>query len=159
MTNLHPEFESQRPFMTFMHKMIGYCVKFLAILMIILIFFSLIDVAYVFYEKIIHATPMGLLGIDSILSILGSIMIVLICIEIFNNIVFYFKDDKSHVKLVIATAMIAVSRKIIILDYNATEPASIYATAAAIIATAIAYWLVAYKVPDTPTSPSNRFFP
>lgn len=137
--------ENGKQFVSFMNKMIGFCVKILAILMILLTFSSLIDVGYVFYKEIISANPIGILSFDDILSVLGSVMIVLICIEIFNNIVFYFKDDRSHVKLVLATALIAVSRKVIILDYSATEPAYIYATAAVVVATAIAYWLVAYK--------------
>lgn len=136
-----------RQFVIVMNKMIGFCVKILAIFMILLTFSSLIDVGYVFYKEFVTATPKGILNFEDIISVLGSVMIVLICIEIFNNIVFYFKEDKSHVKLVLATALIAVSRKVIILDYSITEPAYIYATAAVVVATAIAYWLVAYKVP------------
>lgn len=147
MADKNPEAENGRQFVFFMNKMIGFCVKALAILMILLTFSSLIDVIYVFYEEILTAKPTGVLSFEDILAVLGSVMIVLICIEIFNNIVFYFKDDKSHVKLVLATALIAVSRKVIILDYSTTEPTYIYATAAVIVATAIAYWLVAYKVP------------
>lgn len=134
-----------KPFVPFLQKIIFYSVKLLAILMVLLILASIIDVTYIFYEKILKSDPKGVLGYEGILSVLGAVLIVLICIEIFNNIILYFKDDRSHVKLVLATALIAVSRKVIILDYTAIDATYIYATGAIILATAIAYWLVSYK--------------
>lgn len=129
---------------SFLGKIISYVVKVLAILMIVLIFTSVVDVAYVFYDKMLTTRPIGILHIDEILIVLGAFIAVLIAIEIFHNIILYLKEDKTHVKLVLATAVIAVSRKVIILDYNTLEPAYIYATAAVVLATAIAYWLVSY---------------
>jgi len=129
----------------FLKKNVVYGILILAVLMILLVFISIIDVAYIFYDTIVTSTPMGILGTEGLLTILGAFIAVLIAIEIFNNIILYLKDDKTHVKLVLATALIAISRKVIILDYHNMEPSYIYATAAVIFATALAYWLVANK--------------
>ncbi len=47
-------------------------------------------------------------------------MVTLIAIEIFLNIVLYLRDDVLHVKLVLATALMAIARKVIVLDYKTT---------------------------------------
>jgi uncharacterized membrane protein (DUF373 family) len=41
-----------------------------------------------------------------------------------------------------ATALMAISRKVIILDFKVVEPEYIFATAALVFATSIGYWLV-----------------
>ncbi|MEI8364860.1 MAG: phosphate-starvation-inducible PsiE family protein [Parachlamydiaceae bacterium] len=134
--------KKDEPLVNFLNKMVVYAIKALAIMMIILIFSSVIDVAYVFYDKMLSTQPLGILHIDEILVVLGAFIAVLIAVEIFHNIILYLRDDKTHIKLVLATAVIAVSRKVIILDYSTLEPAYIYATAAVVLATAMAYWLV-----------------
>ncbi|MCC8988403.1 MAG: phosphate-starvation-inducible PsiE family protein, partial [Candidatus Contendobacter sp.] len=87
----------------------------------------------------------GLLSVNDILASFGAFMATLIAIEIFLNIVLYLRDDVLHVKLVLATALMAIARKVIVLDYNTVEAADIYATAAVVFALSIGYWLVAKK--------------
>jgi uncharacterized membrane protein (DUF373 family) len=50
-----------------------------------------------------------------------------------------------HVKLVLATALMAIARKVIVLDYKTLEPEYIWATAAVVFSLSIGYWLVARK--------------
>jgi uncharacterized membrane protein (DUF373 family) len=76
----------------------------------------------------------------------GAFMVVLIAIEIFQNIILYLRDDVIHVKIVLATALMAIARKVIILDYDELEPMYIFATGAVLVATGIAYWFV-HKLP------------
>lgn len=130
------------PLINFLHRIITYCVRFLAILMVIVIVASIIDVMYVMYDKIIITKPVGVLHIEEILTILGAFIGVLIAIEIFNNIIVYLREDAVHVKLVLATALIAVSRKVIILDYKTIDPIYIFAIATVVLATAIGYWII-----------------
>ena len=74
-------------------------------------------------------------------------MAVLIAIEIFVNIVSYLRDDVIHVRIVLATALMAIARKVIILDYSTTSSEYVYATAAVVAAMALAYWLVVRQRP------------
>ncbi len=92
------------------------------------------------------APPVGLLDIDDIVTLFGAFMATLIAIEIFLNIVLYLRDDVLHVKLVLATALMAIARKVIVLDYKTLAPEYIWATAAIILALSIGYWLVARKI-------------
>ena len=116
-------------------------VRALAVLMTGVIVFGVADVVYVLYQRLM-AEPRGLLQISDILATFGAFMAVLIAIEIFVNIISYLREDVIHVRIVLATAMMAIARKVIILDYNTTSPQYIYATAAVVAAMALAYWLV-----------------
>lgn len=116
-------------------------VRALAVLMTGVIVFGVADVVYVLYKRLM-AEPRGLLEISDILATFGAFMAVLIAIEVFVNIVSYLREDVIHVRIVLATAMMAIARKVIILDYNTTSPQYIYATAAVVAAMALAYWLV-----------------
>jgi len=111
------------------------------VLMTGVIVFGVADVVYVLYKRLM-AEPRGLLEISDILATFGAFMAVLIAIEVFVNIISYLRDDVIHVRIVLATAMMAIARKVIILDYNTTSPEYIYATAAVVAAMALAYWLV-----------------
>ena len=86
-----------------------------------------------------------LLSVNDILASFGAFMAALIAIEIFLNIVLYLRDDVLHVKLVLATALMAIARKVIVLDYKTLEPEYIWATAAIVFSLSIGYWLVAKK--------------
>jgi uncharacterized membrane protein (DUF373 family) len=69
-------------------------------------------------------------------------MAVLIAIEIFINITIYLRDDVIHVKIVMATALMAIARKVIILDYTQITPDYVWATAGVVVAMSIGYYLV-----------------
>lgn len=151
----HTITKREDPLVHFLHKIIVFCVKVLAIMMIIVILASLLDVGYIVYDKIILTYPSGVLHVESIITVLGAFIGVLIAIEIFNNITVYLKSDSLQAKLVLSTALIAISRKVIILDYKNTPSETIYALAAIVLATAIAYWVVSFKnkAPDITKQP------
>lgn len=113
--------ESEEPLIHWLLVVIRFCVRILAVLMTLVIMWSVADVAWVIYQRVM-ASPVGLLNINDILASFGAFMVTLIAIEIFLNIVLYLRDDVLHVKLVLATALMAIARKAIVLDYNTLEP-------------------------------------
>ncbi len=86
--------------------------------------------------------PFMLLTITDILKTFAAFLAVLIAIEIYQNIVVYIRTDVFPLKLVIATALMAIARKIIILDFKEIEAEYIFATAAATLALGISYYLI-----------------
>lgn len=129
------------PLIRGLHLIIRMAVRALAVLMTGVIVFGVADVVYVLYKRLM-AEPAWFLQISDILSTFGAFMAVLIAIEIFVNIVSYLREDVIHVRIVLATALMAIARKVIILDYSTTSPQYVYATAAVVAAMAVAYWLV-----------------
>ncbi|MFN2436524.1 MAG: phosphate-starvation-inducible PsiE family protein [Desulfotignum sp.] len=133
---------------------IRFCVRSLAVLMTLVILWGVVDVAWEIYGKL-RTPPVLLMSISDILATFGAFMAVLIAIEIFINITIYLRDDVIHVKIVMATALMAIARKVIILDFNVVEPNFMFATAAVVFATSIGYWLVVKHVDTRSVSRSD----
>lgn len=136
--------ETQDPLISILNKVIVLCVKILAILMVLIILWSVVDVIIHIYQQLVVPT-VAAFNSDVLITIFGGFLLVLIAIEIFLNIVFYLKKDAIHVPLVLGTALTAVARKVIVLDYNIVQPYQIYAIAASILAVGITYWLITKK--------------
>jgi uncharacterized membrane protein (DUF373 family) len=109
--------------------------------MTFVIIFGVIDVGWVMYKNLM-SPPLMIMSFSEILATFGAFMAVLIAIEIFINITIYLRDDVIHVKVVMATALMAIARKVIILDYEKISSDYIWATAGVTIAMSIGYWLV-----------------
>jgi uncharacterized membrane protein (DUF373 family) len=75
--------------------------------------------------------------------VLGDVLALLITIEVLENITAYLKDHKIQVGLVLATAITAMARKIIVLpaDVNNT-PLLVASLGIGTLALCAAYWLM-----------------
>lgn len=129
------------PLVVFLQKIIHVAVRMLAILMTFVIIWGVGDVVYELYKNLTKP-PFMLLNINDILSTFGAFMAVLIAIEIFINITIYLREEVIHVKIVLATALMAIARKVIIFDYDKLSPSYIWSTAVVILALSIGYWLI-----------------
>ncbi|MGC9504052.1 phosphate-starvation-inducible PsiE family protein [Baaleninema sp.] len=76
----------------------------------------------------------------TLFEIFGLFLNVLITLEILENITAYLRKHVFQVELVIATSLIAVARKIIILDLEKTSGLDIIGLASAVFALSISYW-------------------
>jgi len=130
------------PLIRNLNRVVVYCVKILAVLMVVVIFLAMLDVLAHLYRQV-STSFSSAFSVENLIAILGSFLAVLIAIEIFLNIVFYLKRDAIHVPLVLATALTAASRKVIILDYALVSPFTIFALASIIFALGVSYWLIA----------------
>jgi uncharacterized membrane protein (DUF373 family) len=133
--------EHQDPTLRVLHRIIRLAVKVLAVLMVLVIVWGIGDVVYVLYQRVTEP-PYLLLQISDILKTFGAFLAVLIAIEIFINITMYLHSDVIPVRLVVATALMAISRKVIIFDFDELSPAYIYSTAAVVLALGVTYWLL-----------------
>jgi uncharacterized membrane protein (DUF373 family) len=133
------------PLIQFLHKTIKVAVKVLAVLMTLVIIWGIGDVIYVLYNRLV-TPPVFLLNISDILATFGAFLAVLIAVEIFINITLYIRNDVLPVRLVVATALMAICRKVIIFDFKELTPMYIFATASVVLALGITYWVVSKKV-------------
>jgi len=117
--------EHEDPTIRFLHRIIRFAVKVLAILMVLVIVWGIGDVVYVLYQRLTQP-PFMLLQINDILATFGAFLAVLIAIEIFINIRLYLSSSAIPVRLVIATALMAIARKVIIMDFDEITPPYIY---------------------------------
>ena len=141
--------EKDEPFIGFLVKIIHFAVRILAVLMTLLIIWGVIDAGWQIFSKL-RTPPVGILTMNDILDVFGAFLAVLIAIEIFANITMYLRDDIIHVKLVMATALMAIARKVIVFDFAKHDPDYIWATGVVIFGLSIGYWLISSKIKHEP---------
>ena len=141
--SIHEELSTEHhdPLIRGLHQVIRICVKVLAVLMVFVIILGVADVGYVLFTSL-SVPPVMLLSVSEIFQVFGTFMVVLIAIEIFINIRLYLGSSTLPIKLVIGTALMAIARKVIILDLENTTSIYVFAIAAVVLALGVAYWLV-----------------
>jgi uncharacterized membrane protein (DUF373 family) len=129
------------PLIRFCHIAIRIAIKALSILMVLVIFFGIGDVIYLLYQRLM-TPPVYLLNIRDIFESFAAFLAVLVAIEIFVNIRMYLSSEVAPLKLVLATSLMAVARKVIVLDFGKLSGSDILALAAVIFALGMTYgWL------------------
>jgi uncharacterized membrane protein (DUF373 family) len=101
-----------------------------------------IDLGYYLYLNVVDAPPYFLLSVKEILDLFGIFLLVLIGIELFETLEIYIKENVIHIEVVLTVALIALARKVIILDVNKFESGTLFAIASLILALSIGYYLV-----------------
>lgn len=140
----HLAVRNEDPLIDRLHWVIRQAIRLLAVLMVAVILWCVADVVLVLYEKL-SKPPIMLLDLNDIFVVFAAFLAVLIAIEIFANITLYLRDDVIHVKLVLATALMAIARKVIVLDLSVLEPSYLFAIGVIVLALGITYWLVSLK--------------
>ena len=117
----------------------------LVAMMALVLFLSTLDVAWIIIKDII-TPPYFLLDAGELLDIFGFFMLVLIGIELLETMVkTYLAQSTDHAQIVMAVAIIAISRKVIILDVKELSGFSLLGIAAIILALSIGYYLIKLK--------------
>lgn len=100
-----------------------------------------VELIYVIIKDIV-SPPVFLLELDELLEIFGVFMLVIIGIELLESITkTYLKEGVDHVKVVLAVAMIAIARKVIILDVKEVSSLTMLGIAAIILALSVGYFM------------------
>jgi len=116
----------------------------LIVMMIVVILLSTIQLGYILVLDII-TPPDYLLEIDELLDIFGFFMLILIGVELLETIRAYLNEHEVHVEIVLEVALIAVARKVVIIDVKEYSSGTLLAIAAIVLSLAVAYFLQKYK--------------
>jgi uncharacterized membrane protein (DUF373 family) len=87
----------------------------LMIMLMAVLLAAVIDLAWVLITTISTLTP-SLLVAHEMITVLGAFLLVLIGVELLDTIKAYFHENTIHVEIVVLLAIIAISRKVILLD-------------------------------------------
>jgi uncharacterized membrane protein (DUF373 family) len=120
--------------------------KILSIGMIVVIFIAIAQLSYALIEKLLLTIerPNNDSFNSTLFELFGLFLNVLIALEILENITAYLRKHVIQVELVIVTSLIAVSRKIIILDLEKKSSSDLIALAVAVFSLSIGYAIVHY---------------
>jgi uncharacterized membrane protein (DUF373 family) len=118
-----------------------YIVLFLLLLMMLTVAATTIELTTVLYTQLMKP-PYLALDVDEAIEVFGFFLMVLIGLELLDSIKIYIEKHRVHAEVVFLVAIIAVSRKVIILDYSNTAPETLWGISSIILALSIGYFLV-----------------
>lgn len=121
----------------------------LVIMMSLVVLLATIELGWIIIKDII-TPPLFFLEIDELFDIFGMFMLVLIGIELLETIAkTYTNQNANHAKIVMAVAIIAIVRKVIILDVENYSGQALIGIAAIILALSIGFYLIQRKTLST----------
>jgi len=126
---------------TFEHTIIRCLIYMMAFIILI----STIELGYLLIKDIV-SPPVFFLEIDQLLELFGFFLLILIGIELLETIKAYLQDQVVHSEVVLEVALIAIARKVIILDLKEYDSTILIGIAALIVAIAGAYYIVRRKL-------------
>jgi uncharacterized membrane protein (DUF373 family) len=123
----------------FLKKFERYIVIALLGMMTVVVFLGTLELVVVLVKEMLKP-PIILLNINEMLTIFGFFLMILIGLELIETMKVYLADDVLHVEIIFSVAIIAITRKVIILDVKKLEPLTLLGIAAIILALAIGYY-------------------
>ncbi len=118
--------------------------KVLSIMMVLVTIFAVFDLSVFLVQELWNeaTAPDHMRFSESLFKTFGLFLNILIALEILENITAYLKKHVIQVELVIVTSLIAVARKIIILDLSKTSGIEIIGLGVAIFSLSVSYWVI-----------------
>jgi uncharacterized membrane protein (DUF373 family) len=104
----------------------------------------LLATAELFYIIVIDiaSPPLVLLEIDQLLEIFGYFLLVLIGIELLETFKIYLEENVINVQVVLLVAIIAIARKVIILDVKSLPSMTLIGIGFIVVSLSTGYYLV-----------------
>jgi uncharacterized membrane protein (DUF373 family) len=130
----------------------------LAILLVLVILLGTIDLTVSLIKNALHA-PHFLIAIDYLVEAFGLFLYILLGLELLETVKAYLRDDVIHVEVVLMVALIALARKVIILEFKDTTPLMLVGVATLILSLAGGYRLIIQVLrsdADASTSPHKK---
>lgn len=124
----------------------GIVSKILSIGMIFVTIIAISHLSYALVEKLLLTIerPNNDSFNSTLFELFGLFLNVLIALEILENITAYLRKHVIQVELVIVTSLIAVARKIIILDLEKKSSSDLIALAVAVFSLSVGYAIVRF---------------
>ena len=128
--------------------MIPYLEKFeraithiLLVLIACVVLLATIELAWLLVKDVL-TPPIFLLEIHELLELFGLFLMVLIGIELLHSVKTYIVRQEVHLETVLSVAMIAVARKIIVLEPKELPEGTLLGIAALVLALAVGYYVM-----------------
>ena len=123
----------------------------LMLMMFVLVAIVTVELVWAFLSPILPGGPISVEDVvmteDEMLGILGLFLTVLIALELIETVEVYFRKHAIHVEIVVLVAIIALARKVIILDLAKYEPLVLFALGFLVVALGATYYLVRKAAP------------
>jgi uncharacterized membrane protein (DUF373 family) len=111
----------------------------LAVLLVIVVVLSTLHLALLVAEEI-WQTPRFVIPVQGLIEIFSFFLLVLIGVELLETLKGYLRKDALHVRIVLEVALIAMARKVIIVEPASVTGVTLLGIAALILALGVAFY-------------------
>jgi len=119
-----------------------FLIQSLMVMMAAVLALAAIDLGWTIIKDI-SQPPYIVVTIEQLLDLFGLFMLVIIGIELLETIMkTYLTQGTPHYEVVLSVAIIAIARKVIILDVKETSPLSLVGIASIILALTVGYYFM-----------------
>ena len=126
----------------FLKQFERFIVIALLAMMVVIVLLGTVELAVSLVEEMLNPPRLILLNINEMLRLFGFFLMILIGLELIEVIKVYLEDDQVHVEVIFLVAIIAITRKIIVLDVKELDPLTLLGIAALIIALSGGYFVL-----------------
>ena len=112
----------------------------IALLMVVLCF-AVGELVWVLFSSLSNPPPL-LLQNHELTNVLGVFLLVLIGVELLDTMLEYFRENAIHVEIVVLLSIIAIARKVILLDPSTTNGLELIGIGVIIIGLSAAYFMI-----------------
>jgi uncharacterized membrane protein (DUF373 family) len=113
----------------------------LLFLMSIVVLLTTIDLGWMIVKDI-ATPPLLMLNVSEILDLFAAMLVVLIGVELLDTIKVYITDRTIRVELILSVGLVAITRKVIILDSAHMEGLTLIGIASVVLSLSASYMLV-----------------
>jgi uncharacterized membrane protein (DUF373 family) len=125
----------------FVEKFERYVYGALIGLLMIVMVFALVELVWLIVTSLTNF-PIGLLENHELVNVLGVFLLVLIGVELLDTMLEYFKNNAIHVEIVVLLAIIAIARKVVLLEPSTTNGFELIGIGIVIVGLAAAYYML-----------------
>ena len=111
-------------------------------MMVMIVLLGTVELAVSLVEEMLKPPRLILLNINEMLRLFGFFLMILIGLELIEVIKVYLVDDQVHVEVIFLVAIIAVTRKVIVLDVNKLDPLTLIGIATLILSLSGGYYVL-----------------
>jgi uncharacterized membrane protein (DUF373 family) len=113
----------------------------LLLMLAIVVVLATIDLGWIILKGI-QTPPVLLLEVDELLELFGAFLLVLIGVELLDTIKIYITKKTIHVEVVLLVGIIAIARKVVILEPTKMDALTLIGIAAIVSALTFGYYFV-----------------
>jgi uncharacterized membrane protein (DUF373 family) len=127
--------------MNLLHRFESVINVALLFLMSIVVLLTTLDLGWMIVKDI-ATPPLLMLNVSEILDLFAAMLVVLIGVELLDTIKVYIIDRTIRVELILSVGLVAITRKVIILDSAHMEGLTLIGIASVVLSLSASYMLV-----------------
>ena len=110
-------------------------------LLAVVVLLATVDLGWVILKDLL-TPPMFLLDVDELLELFGAFLLVMIGLELLDTVKIYITQKTIHVEVVLLVGIIAIARKVVILEPKGMDALTLIGIAAIIFSLTVGYYFV-----------------